>query len=288
MAHLLVEVVLYVAYVVYFRGVCGHNLVEHGLRVACVVAPAEEVGSAVLVAESAESCVGEQPVAVALHKSLEVGAVECRFAVLNENLACVFVFGFVHALVVYFLESVQLACEFVVVLAAALVFECTQLGYAQVHGVQGKGGVGVVGVRVDPCVGHGGVVDRQELEECLLCGGSPVYHAEQVVEVAHAHVVVAAESEYGNCRACAAPGCESVDEAHACQHSGLSLGGSDAYAAILATFPSNDFARVLVEDEVFVFGIGINFGGGNVCAPYRKRSIAHAQSLARIPVAKSL
>ena len=107
-AHLLVEVVLYVAYVVYFRGVCGHNLVEHGLRVACVVAPAEEVGSAVLVAESAESCVGEQPVAVALHKSLEVGAVECRFAVLNENLACVFVFGFVHALVVYFLESVYL------------------------------------------------------------------------------------------------------------------------------------------------------------------------------------
>ena len=67
--------------------------------------------------------------------------------------------------------------------------------------MQRERGVGVVRIRVHPLVGHRRVVDRQQLQHCLAGHRRPVGHLLQVIELAHAEAVVAAQREHRDRRA---------------------------------------------------------------------------------------
>ena len=64
--------------------------------------------------------------------------------------------------------------------------------------MQGEGGIGVVGIRIHPVPGHRGIVDREQLEHPLAGLSRPVSHLLEVVELADAEVLLAAQGEDGD------------------------------------------------------------------------------------------
>ena len=82
-------------------------------------------------------------------------------------------------------QLVQLFLLLAELLHGLFVGEYAYLFEADVHGVEGKAGDGVVGVRLVPVAVHGGVVHGQQLQEALACLGSPVDHKGDVGEFAY-------------------------------------------------------------------------------------------------------
>ena len=66
--------------------------------------------------------------------------------------------------------------------------------------MQGEGAVGIVRIRVHPLVGHRRIVDRKQLQHGLARLRRPVGHGHQVVELAHAEVVLAPQRKHWNGR----------------------------------------------------------------------------------------
>ncbi len=265
----------------------GYYLVELCGRVHGILAPAGEVGRAVDVAQHAESGIGQQPRAVAVDKVFVVAGGESARALLCKNLAEVLVLGGIHALVVDSRQGIELGTETLVILAAALVGEHTQLLKTQVHRVEGKARIGAVRIRVNPCAGDVCIVDGQYLEEILAGGLAPVDHLLEVVEVAYAEVFVGAQREYGYGRAGSAPGCQWIDKAHPGQHGGMARGGVNAESAVGAALPRHHLA-LCVDDDKLIFSGRAQARGGYRCAPLREVGIAHRHSLGGVPRAERL
>ena len=159
------------------------------------LAPFREVGRAELVAQGAENGVGEEPVPVVLDEGLV-------FRAFHDLAACrAFVYAFeqagllgVDADIVDLRQGVELRLEFLVGGRLA------HAGGGKVEELrmQGKGAVGIVGVRVHPVPGHRGIVDREQLEDALARAGRPVGHLLEVVELSDAEVLFAAQREDGD------------------------------------------------------------------------------------------
>ena len=286
MAHLLVKMVLQVAHIVHVGGIgCGEALYALGIVAVEAVGPLREVGRAEAVAQHTECRVWQQPAAVGLDEGLVVGARKRALAFLGEYLVEERYLTFVHPLVVNLRERVQILSECLVVGTALLVGERAKLLQAQIHGVKGEGGVGVVGVRVHPCVRHGGVVDGKNLHEALARGGSPVNHLLEVVEIAHAEIVVAAQGEYGDSHTGTLP-VEGIAHTQAGKHRGLANGRIDAHRAVVAMLPCHHIARGTVEHHKLEFAGGGDVASVNEGAPLRIARIAHAHGLRRVPCAQ--
>ena len=225
--------------------------------------------------------------AVAVDERFEFVGFHGFLALGGEHLAHIFGFCAVHALVVHSWQRVEFAAEALEFLTLGLVAYCAQFLQAKVHRVQGEGGVCVVGVRVGPCVGHGGVVHRQELHECLSCGHSPVDEFEQVVEIAYAEIVVAAEREHGNGGAGTSPQGHVVDESHSCQHCGGGRIGLHVDAAVVASFPGNEFSAGGIEHHEFELRSHRSFAHRHVDFPHRIFGAIHTACPAGIPQAKT-
>ncbi len=219
---------------------------------------------------------------VGLEECFEFLKAECLGAFLGEEFAEIFDFAVVHALVVYLRECVELGGQVAVVLHALGVGKHAHFLKAQEHRMERESRVGIVGIRVGPRVGHRRIVDRQKLEHGLSGGFGPVYHGDEVIEVAYTEVGLGAEREHGDGRAGAFPKVEGIDEAHAREHGGSVSEGSDAEGTVLSAFPHFDIAFV-VDDEELELCAGLDSLGRNVDLPQGEVSMTQHGRFGRIP-----
>ena len=158
------------------------------------------------VAFGAELRVLLEPVFVLEHELFESRGIHVPGAAGLEGLAYVFHLGLEHARIVQLLKRVELGL---------LLLECHSLPDSQrlqidVERVEGKGGYRAVRIRILPFTLACGVVDRQELDDALSRGGSPVHERTQVLEFAYAEIGLGAQGEHRN-RGTGAPESRAVE-----------------------------------------------------------------------------
>ena len=167
--------------------------------------PLAEVRSAKCIAQVAEGCVGLQPLLVGFKELLELLRGEYRFPFLLEDEVEVLPLHLIHSLIVYLGQGIQLFLAAVEGGHLLLVLQCAELTQVGVHRVERIDGDAVVGIRVGPRMGDGGVIDGQNLNGPLIGLYGPVNHQLQVTEVAHTHALLRAEGEDGNGCTCTLP-----------------------------------------------------------------------------------
>ena len=130
-------------------------------------------------------------------------------------------------------------------------------------------------------MGHGGIIDRQQLNHVLAGSGSPVYHQLKVVELAYAKAVFTAQGEYRNGYACATPSGALEhrlrvihDYVGLCVHIGLEY-------SVGAVFPLHGNIRIIADNQIFILKISFCFDG---IFPYRVFRCIHEDGAA--PVAE--
>ena len=171
---------------------------DAGCRELGVVAPLAEVGGAIFIAEGRESGIGDEPGIISVEEAVKFRAGEGFVAFLIENGPCIGNLGGHNPLIVNVREGLKLLALQLKVVSRCFIADASEFFKAEVEGMEGYGRVGVVGVRVRPGVGHGGVVDRENLDDAHLPVGGPVGHEFEVFKVTDSEVVGAAEGEHGD------------------------------------------------------------------------------------------
>ena len=246
---LTVQQELEVAVEAHFLGVfVGKGLYLFG-AIGGKLLPGLEVRSAVDVPEDAEHGVREEPFRVGIGKGFVGVRGQCGFALSSViELAEQFQLGTVYGFIVNGGQGLQLLFFGLVggILAHAGGRQVDKLR------VQGKGAHRVVRVGVLPGMGHGGVVDGEQLNHVLPGLHGPVHQVFNIVEFAHAKAVLAAEAEHGNGHAGAPP--------RLCGELGLQVGDDNLGAlgrhfrkeVIGAFFPQADFLGFGVHNHKLV------------------------------------
>ena len=116
--------------------------------------------------------------------------------------------------------------------------------------MQGKGGIGIVRIRVCPGASHSGVVDREELEHRLTGDDSPVNHFLEVIELSHSEVILAPEREHRNCCAGSPPSPQAETMRPVSYDGELAV---CAQHSVLTAFPLLDFQGIGISNDEFVF-----------------------------------
>lgn len=118
-------------------------------RVAVVVGkrtPLTHFGSAVLVAQTAESGVGTQPVNVIADELLVFLALEYRSLLLGINLAHEVHLALRNLLVVNILQSIELLAKCHIMFLTSSLAELAHIAEAEIERMESESGVGVIGV----------------------------------------------------------------------------------------------------------------------------------------------
>ena len=125
--------------------------------------PLTEDRGAEAVAQAGEHGIGLQPVGILLKKGFEGGRSEHCLGILFISLAQVGAFELVHCLIVHLGQEVE-GCPLPAIVVHQLrIGQFGHLTEVDVHGVESIDGDAVVGIRVGPGAGDGGVVDGQNL-----------------------------------------------------------------------------------------------------------------------------
>ena len=287
LAHLLVKMILDIVHII---DIVLMFLYESGNLVGIVngiFAPLSKFGSAVKVTEHTESGVGCQPIGIRLDKILEFGRCERLLTLLTENLAGKLILRIVYALIVDLLEGIKFRAEVVEIFLTRLILQSAELAQAQIHRMEGKRGVGVVGIRVGPRMGHRCVVDGQDLEEFLSRHYSPVNHFLKVEEIAHTEVILGPYREHGDCHTGAMPCGARVDETQSVdKHGGVLVLRNDVHDMVVTTLPGKHLAGHLVEDDKLIVEWQVYIIERKHDIPHRETGIAHHDSLLGIPCAE--
>ena len=101
-------------------------------------------------------------------------------------------FGVVHRFIVDLGKGIQLFSFFFIESQGFFIFQLAQLTQVDVHGMECINWNAVVGIRVHPCIGNGGVIDGKNLYGLLVGAHCPVYQLLQITEVAYAKTSFAA------------------------------------------------------------------------------------------------
>ena len=207
-AHLLVEVELHEIPECHFLVFAGAT-VGHGFAFAfvetVVVGPLAEGGGAVEVAIVAECGVGHEPVFIGIEEGFECFAFQNFGTFLLKHLTQIASLGGIHAFVIDLRQGVEFALQGGVIVHALFICQCRKLAQVGVLRMQGVDADAIVGIRILPGVGDGGVVDGEHLQGTLTGGCHPVDHLFQVAEIAHAKATLAAKREDGHHGACHTP-----------------------------------------------------------------------------------
>ena len=217
--------------------------------IAGEAAPAGEVGRARFVAQRAEGGIGDEPVSIGGDEVLVVAACRSAGSVAFERPAEQPQFVPVDPFVVYFGECVQ----FVAQGAVLVVLHDARGRQPDELRVQGEGRIGVVGVGVFPCTGHGGIVDRQYLDDALPGGGRPVDEPFQVVELTDAEILFRTEREDRDRRPGALPSAFGEPRVRRGVEGVFAGAGQFAPGAVGTLLPQDGGEGLAVGDQEFVF-----------------------------------
>ena len=140
-----------------------------------------------------EGGVGHEPFLVVVEELLECGLLACCCKLLFEQQAQVFALGIVHTLIVNLRQCVQLLAQCLHTLLCLGIFQFGQLAKVGILRVQCVDAYTVIWIGVCPCIGDGGVVDREYLNDALIGLGSPVNHHLEVAEVSNSETAFRAK-----------------------------------------------------------------------------------------------
>ena len=207
---------------------------------------------------------------------------------LGEKQAHVSCLGVVHPLIVYLGQGVELLAQYFHFLPLGRVFQGGQ--GIEIHELRMKGenANGTIGIGVCPCMGGGGIVDGEHLQDFLSRHGHEVYHLAQVPEVAHAKAPLAAQGEDGHQGTCqlAVPFIEPglsqlIDVGLPYPH----VGHLDD--PVVAHFPLGRVIHLAVTyDKLELHGLVLEVVGVEVYGPLVVLMLGHVLCLQGFPVAQ--
>ena len=129
------------------------------------------------------------------------------------------------------------------------------------------------------------VVDRQQLDDLHARSHSPVYHAAQVAEVAHAPGVLAAKGKDGNDHAGGPPRFLPKSQQSAVTDAHLTVGQLVVQHTVVAILPHQQLVSLVVDHHIFIFQrqpYGIQIDGEQ---PVALADILHTQIAHGAPAA---
>ena len=140
-----------------------------------------------------EGGIGYKPLLVVVEELLECGFLACCSKLLFEEQAQVFALGIVHTLIVNLRQCVQLLAQCLHTLLCLGILQFGQLAKVGILRMQCVDAYTVIWIGVCPCIGDGGVVDREYLDDALIGLGSPVNHQLEVAEVSNSETAFRAK-----------------------------------------------------------------------------------------------
>ena len=138
--------------------------------------------------------------------------------------------------------------------------------------MQGEGTHRIVGVRVLPGMGHGGVVDGQQLDHVLTGLHRPVHQAFDIVEFSHAKAFFRLEGEHRNGHAGASPGFRGELGLKVGNHHLRVLGRNLSKEMVGSFFPAADGLGLGIDNHKFVLDGFLDFHGDE---PPGENVVAH-------------
>ena len=255
----------------------GSGIVGHFLgAVFGHLAPLAEVRRAGLIPQAAEDRIRQQPAFVGLIE----GLVFLRFKHLRlgEGFAEQAEFLAVNPLIINLRKGIQLVPQGLVglVLADAGIRQVDELR------VQGEGRVSIVRIGILPGAGHGGIIDRQELDHVLARCDGPVHQQADVVEFADAETLLAAQGEDRDGRAGSPPGKGREDGNDIAYQQMATFGRYFIEEAVRAGFPADRSQGLAVHQGEFIIKRLVHLQGQG---PDREGRIVHQLHLLPAPVA---
>ena len=273
-----VQVVLHEAVEGDLAAVAAGVCLDARLVVAGVFAPAGEVCRVERIAQGAEDGIGHEPVRVVRKEPPVFPAAGRAPGVALESLAQQLLLGAVDSFVVDLRQGVQLVAQ-AEVLPVGL---DAGRGQAKVLRVQGECRDGVVGIGVLPGAGHRGVVDRQDLDDALPCGGGPVDEQPEVRKLPDAETLPRTERKDRDGRSGPAPLPPRKVRDGRRLDPVLMPDRRLRPDAVGPLFPADGGERRAVGDEELVLRA---FGKGNRKAPFGESAVVHRHDL--LPVAEA-
>ena len=173
--------------------------------VAGLCGPLVEVGRAISVAQHAVSGIGFKPCLVGFKKLLVCTSSAHIAPFLPEQFAQIPLLGLVHTFIVYLRQGIEFPAQCFVVGGTVGIGQRGQLSQVGILRMQGIDADAVVGIRVLPCAGDGGIIDGEHLQHALPSHGHPIHKLLQIAKIAHSKTALRAQREHGNHRSCGTP-----------------------------------------------------------------------------------
>ncbi len=195
-------------------------------------------------------------------------------------------FGVVHALVINLRETVEFLSDSVEIFSFLVIFESADSFGTKIHRVKRENGIRLIGIRVHPGSGHGGVVDGKNLQHLLTGLHAPVHHFLDIKEISDTEIIFSPYSEHGDSRAGTFPLFFRIGKAGAVDYYLLGLDFADhSENAVVHRLPTFHFA-VARQNKEFIFETLRNRVEREVHFPYREPGVVHPDGPGGIPVAE--
>ena len=284
-AQLPVEVVLQEEPVADRLFVGSDESVDARLVDSCVFAPLREIRRREAVAQDTVNGIRFQPYGILFEKVVERLRGEYRRALLGIDDAQVFVFQGIDPFVIDCRQGIEFAAQGFKPFAHLRVFGLPDLVKGEVVGVQGVNRVGFVGVGLAPRAAAGGVVYRQNLDNALTGGDSPIDQQFQVRKFAGAEALLGAQGKYrnGGSRAVPAYGIYKGGDLYGQRLVGVA---EVVETAVFALFPSEQLSCLSRDNDEFVFKIFGQCRGIETDAPFGESGIVQIARAGGVPVAQ--
>ena len=120
--------------------------------------------------------------------------------------------------------------------------------------MKGIYGDGVIGIRVAPIVLHSSVVDRQQLYDSHIIGGSPIHQQPKIAKVAHSTGFLTAQGKYRQYHSGCLPQFLPLAHHASIEHPNLTIGHAvEINEAVVTLFPILQTVRLVIHNDIFIF-----------------------------------
>ena len=133
--------------------------------------------------------------------------------------------------------------------------------------MQGEGGDGGIGIRIEPGISSRGILHWEDLDQPQAAFDGPVDEQSEVGELPHPQGIFAAQAEDGDGDPGTMPaGIGLVDEPIV-QDTDLIGTGIAGQAAVWASLPTKESFGLFIPDPVFIFDRKVLRRNGQICCP---------------------
>ena len=232
--------------------------------------------------------IGHEPVFLFLKELFVLGGTHGLGSFLGEEQLQILCLGIVYAFVVNLRQSVQFLPKNFKFSRLFRILQCRQGRKVGILRMESEDTDAGIGIAVGPCMGIGGIIDGQYLQQSLTATRHPVHHLLQVTKVTHTETRLAAQGEHGHQRTgylLTVDGEQGLGQF--INHHVTRFKRRQLYATVLTTFPDGGHVFFLVEHhKLKLHHVRLQLRGINIQHPFIIVMLRHGEGLENLPAAK--